>query len=234
MTEWRVGVVGYGWASSAHIAAVDACETARVTAVCSSRELNETELSARHGTPIRCFRALADMLPHVDVVSICSYPSVHAEHATAAALAGKHLIIEKPLALSLEDCRRTAAAIAQAGVTACVCFECRYSGQFQATRSIVEQGLLGRVHYGEIDYYHGIGPWYGQGVPRRVTAGKLPPILSAIDRAASHAHLCSRRVDSPRNPRRCRNPRRMRYTRSVCRSCGMWAKPPSLLPNQLV
>jgi predicted dehydrogenase len=43
-----------------------------------------------------------------------------------------------------------------------VCFECRYSSQFLATKAVIDQGLLGDLHYAEVDYYHGIGPWYGQ------------------------------------------------------------------------
>ena len=44
----------------------------------------------------------------------------------------------------------------------CVCFECRYSSQFLTTKAVIDEGLLGEIHYGEVDYYHGIGPWYGQ------------------------------------------------------------------------
>jgi predicted dehydrogenase len=43
-----------------------------------------------------------------------------------------------------------------------VCFEVRYSAQFTLAKSVVDEGLLGDLHYGEVDYYHGIGPWYGQ------------------------------------------------------------------------
>ena len=43
-----------------------------------------------------------------------------------------------------------------------MCFEVRFCGQFVMTKSVIDQGLLGDIHYGEIDYYHGIGPWYGQ------------------------------------------------------------------------
>jgi len=43
-----------------------------------------------------------------------------------------------------------------------VCFECRFSSQFRTIKSVIDQGLLGKIHYGEVDYYHGIGPWYGQ------------------------------------------------------------------------
>ena len=49
-----------------------------------------------------------------------------------------------------------------AKVKTCVCFECRWSSQFQATKAVIDGGLLGKLHYGEVDYYHGIGPWYGQ------------------------------------------------------------------------
>ncbi len=53
-------------------------------------------------------------------------------------------------------------ALAGTDVKTCVGFECRFSSQFLATKSVIDSGLVGRLHYGEIDYYHGIGPWYGQ------------------------------------------------------------------------
>ena len=53
-------------------------------------------------------------------------------------------------------------AVKRAKVKTCVCFEIRYSSQFQVTRAILDRGLLGHVHYGEVDYYHGIGPWYAE------------------------------------------------------------------------
>jgi predicted dehydrogenase len=52
--------------------------------------------------------------------------------------------------------------IKQAGVHVCVCFECRFSAHFRLIQSVIKKGLLGRIHYAEVDYYHGIGPWYGQ------------------------------------------------------------------------
>ena len=164
MQQLNVGIIGYGWVAGAHIEAINATEQARVTAVCSSRELDSAELSQKHGGKIDTYTSLDDLLANDDihVISICSYPNQHREHAIAAAKAGKHLIIEKPLALSLQDCRDMEAAIAEAGVHTCVCFECRFSSQFLATKAVIDQGLLGDIHYGEVDYYHGIGPWYGQ------------------------------------------------------------------------
>ena len=103
---------------------------------------------------------LAD--PDLHAVSICSYPADHAKQAIMAAEAGKHLIIEKPLALTWDDCLAVEKAVKKAGVKTCVCFECRFSSQLLTIKAIIDQGLLGKIHYGEVDYYHGIGPWYGQ------------------------------------------------------------------------
>jgi predicted dehydrogenase len=162
MKKYNVGIIGYGWVAGAHIGAINASTDAQVTAVFSSRELSDAELSAKWGSEIKSYTNLQQMLddPSINVVSICSYPYQHKDHAIAAAKAGKHLIIEKPLALSAEDCKAIEQAVKEAGVKTCICFECRFSSQFITTKSVIDQGLLGDLHYGEIDYYHGIGPWY--------------------------------------------------------------------------
>lgn len=163
MKKFKVGVIGYGWVAGAHIAAINATRQAEVRAVFSTRPLDAKEVSARHGSEIAAFGDLDAMLDSdIDAVSICSYPYDHAKQAVAAARAGKHLIVEKPLALNLKDLRRIQQAVSETGVKTCVCFECRYSSQFLATKAVIDKGLLGKIHYGEVDYYHGIGPWYGQ------------------------------------------------------------------------
>jgi predicted dehydrogenase len=164
MKKFKVGMIGYGWAATAHIDAINATSNAEVTAVFSSRPLDDAELSAKHGRPMKSYTNLDAMLADssIDVVDITSYPSQHKDQALAAAKAGKHIILEKPMAMSIEDCRAIVAAADAAKVKGTVCFECRFSGQFQTTKAMVDEGLLGHVHYGEVDYYHGIGPWYGQ------------------------------------------------------------------------
>ena len=164
MKKYNVGIIGYGWVSGAHIAAINATSLAQVTAIYSSRPQDAAALSAQHGGKITCYTDLDAMLadPSLQVVSVCSYPNQHADQIVAAAKAGKHLIIEKPISLSLADAHRVSAAVKAAGVKTCVCFECRYSSQLVATKALIDSGLLGKLHYGEVDYYHGIGPWYGQ------------------------------------------------------------------------
>jgi len=162
MKQFNVGIVGYGWAAGAHIAAINAGSLGQVTKVCSSRKLDAAELSAKHGCPIQTYSDYAAMLaePDLHAVSICSYHRHHKEQIIAAACAGKHIIAEKPLAQSLSDLRDVERAVRAAGVRLCVCFEMRYSEQFRTIKSLLDEGKLGRLHYGEVDYFHGIGPWY--------------------------------------------------------------------------
>ena len=164
MKKYNVGIIGYSWAAGAHIEAINKTSYAQVTAICSSRELDSAEISAKHGGAITCYTDLKHIFadPNLHVVSICSYPADHAKQAIMAAKAGKHLIIEKPLALTWDDCLAVEKAVQKAGVRTCVCFECRYSSQLLTIKSMIDQGLFGKIHYGEVDYYHGIGPWYGQ------------------------------------------------------------------------
>ncbi len=164
MKRYNVGIVGYSWVAGAHIEAINKTSYAQVTAICSSRKLDSTEISAVHGGHITCYTDLKQMLadPDIHIISICSYPAEHAKQAILAARAGKHLIIEKPLALNWDDCLAIKDAVEKAGVKTCVCFECRFSSQLLTIKSVIDRGLLGKIHYGEVDYYHGIGPWYGQ------------------------------------------------------------------------
>ncbi len=162
--KYNVAVIGYGWAATAHIDAINATQQAKVTAVYSSRPLDSATLSAKHGSPIKTHQNLQTLLadPAIHVVDITSYPSQHAVHAIAAANAKKHIILEKPIANTLAELNAIAAAVETAKVKTCICFELRYSGQMQTTKALLDQNLLGQLHYAEVDYYHGIGPWYGQ------------------------------------------------------------------------
>lgn len=164
MDQLNVGIVGLGWVAGAHIETFKTVNGAAVTAVCSRRTHDEVLLSGEFGTPLRAYTDYNEMLanPDIHIIDICTPHPFHADQAVAAAEAGKHLIIEKPIALTHDDALRIKTAAEKAGVNVCVCFECRYSAHFTMIRSVIDEGLLGDIHYAEVDYYHGIGPWYGQ------------------------------------------------------------------------
>ena len=164
MGNLNVGIVGLGWVAGAHIETFKSVTGSGVTAICSRRDHNEATLKTQYGVPLKAYKDYDKMLadPDIHVIDICTPHKFHTDQAIAAAEAGKHLIIEKPICLSFEDLKKVRAAIQKAGVQACVCFECRFSQHFTLIRSLIDEGLLGDLHYGEVDYYHGIGPWYGQ------------------------------------------------------------------------
>ena len=164
MSELGVGIVGLGWVAGAHIEAFKDVQGAAVRAICSRREHDPAELEATYGTPIKAYTDYDAMLadPDVDVVDVCTPHPLHPQQCIAAARAKKHLLIEKPISIDYGELVAVRDAIRQAGVQAGVCFECRFSAQFSLIRSVLDQGLLGSIHYAEVDYYHGIGPWYGQ------------------------------------------------------------------------
>lgn len=164
MADIGIGIVGLGWVAGAHIKAFNEVTGAQVRAVCSRREHDPTALESQFGIPLKTYRDYSQMLadPDIDVVDVCTPHSQHTQQAIAAAQANKHLIIEKPVSIHYDDLNAVRHAIREAGVQAAVCFEIRYSAQFTMIRSILDHGLLGNIHYAEVDYYHGVGPWYPQ------------------------------------------------------------------------
>jgi UDP-N-acetyl-2-amino-2-deoxyglucuronate dehydrogenase len=162
--KYNVGIIGYGWAATAHIDAINKTAQAQVTAIYSSRPLDAATLSAKHGGKIKAYQTVEALLadPDIHVVDITSFPSQHSAQAIAAAQAKKHIILEKPMANSMDEVIQIFEAAEKNGVKGCVCFECRFSSQMEATKAVIDQGLIGEIHYGEVDYYHGIGPWYSQ------------------------------------------------------------------------
>ena len=164
VSDLRIGLVGLGWAAGGHIETFKNVRGANVTAICSRRRHDPEALLRQYGVPLRPYSDYAEMLadPEIDVVDICTPPPLHKDQAIAAAQAGKHLVIEKPICISHEDVKAVRDAVKEAGVNVCVCFECRYSMHFSMIRSVLDAGMLGDLHFGEVDYYHGIGPWYGQ------------------------------------------------------------------------
>ena len=192
MKKTGAGIVGYGWAATAHIEALNSSGLAEVRGIYSSRELDTGEIERQHGKGIRVFNDYGEFLRDnsIELVSVTSHPSLHRSHAEEAARAGKHIILEKPMGLNWTDCVELAQLVEETGVGFCLCFECRFSSQFEATRSILDQGLIGNVHYGEIDYYHGIGPWYGQFRWNTRREGGGSSLLSAGCHALDALLLC--------------------------------------------
>ena len=168
MSDLNIGVVGLGWVAGAHIETFKNVDGANVTAVCSRREHDPRVLEETYGVPLKPFTSFEEMLadPSIDVIDVCTPHDQHAEQAAAAARAGKHLIIEKPIAIERGT---TVEGDAQSAIRErrrarrCVCFEVPVQRALLAScaRSST-RACSGSCTTARVDYYHGIGPWYGQ------------------------------------------------------------------------
>lgn len=143
----RIGLAGFGyWGTklARNCAESDAVE---LTAVCDDDEGRRDAARERYGvTPVAAFEELVAS-PQVDAV-ICATPAGHhARQAKAALLAGKHVMVEKPLATTTGDCDALIALAAGRGLTLMSGHTFLYSSAVAALKQLVDGGELGRILY---------------------------------------------------------------------------------------
>jgi predicted dehydrogenase len=155
-----VAIHGAGWVAGAHAAGWKKNPHARVVSVSDLHLDRARRLADEHGLECAVRDRYDEVLgdDRVDVVDVTSPSHVHAEQGIAAAEAGKHVLVEKPIALSMEDNRRLRDAVAQAGVKSLASFCLRWNPAAVTIKSLVDSGALGDLFYLEMDYWHGLGP----------------------------------------------------------------------------
>jgi UDP-N-acetyl-2-amino-2-deoxyglucuronate dehydrogenase len=162
----RYGIVGCGHIAKKHVAAIKAVEGAELVAVCDT---NEERLSEFAVDGVRGYTDLKDMLASdVDVVCICTPSGIHAPLTIQAAEAKKHVIVEKPMALTLEDADRMIDACEKNGVKMAVVHPNRFRPAVVELRKQLEQGAFGKighanatVRWNRNQAYYDQAPWRG-------------------------------------------------------------------------
>lgn len=121
----RFGLFGTGyWAAETHAAAIEAHPRAELAGVWGRDPVKAQALAARHGVP--AFGDVDALLGSCDAIAVALPPDIQAEIAVRAATAGRHLLLDKPLALSLTDADRVVAAAQASGVASMVFFTQRF------------------------------------------------------------------------------------------------------------
>lgn len=157
-------ILGTGDVSGEHIKAYQADPRTEVRAILSRDRARAEAQSRRYGlAACRAYTDLDQLLRagDIQVVSICTPHHLHVEQGVAAAEAGKHLVVEKPVAIELAGLRRLEAAVRRHGVRSVVGFVLRWNPLFETIKAILADGVIGDVFYGEVDYLHGITRNYG-------------------------------------------------------------------------
>jgi predicted dehydrogenase len=184
MNTLGVLIHGAGWVSGQHAAAFQRNRHTKVLAVSSrtlagaQRRIAESAL----GPDVAAYDHLTQALAHpgVDIVAICTPQHLHCEHTLAAVKAGKHVVIEKPVANRLEELRQMRDAVRQAGVRTVASFVLRWNPLFQTLKRMIADEALGQPYYVETDYLSHNGSWWSgwndgrtlaQGVSAMLVAG---------------------------------------------------------------
>jgi predicted dehydrogenase len=153
LPDVRVGIVGYGMMGKAHSYAYTAAPVMRSLPcrprlqVISGRDPDKvSRAAAAYGFEnwITDWRELVQR-PDVDIVDICTPPGTHAEIAAAAAVAGKAVICEKPLAVSYAQAQTALDAVSRARVLNAVGFNYRRLPAVSLMKRMVDEGAVGKV-----------------------------------------------------------------------------------------
>jgi len=150
----RVAVIGMGAISAAHIEAyLTFGERCQIVALCDIYTDKAEQSKQKYQLDCAIFRDYQEMLARndIDLVSVCTPPYTHADIAVAALRAGKHVIVEKPMASSLAECDRMNEAAAASGKILSVVSQNRFGDAVMRLKRVLDSGLAGRIVHAQVD-----------------------------------------------------------------------------------
>jgi len=152
----RVGLIGAGWIGSHHCHNIIKNAYAELVAISDVSAEKAEAFNCKEGVGAAVYTDYQQMLARedIDAVVVASPNAMHAEHAIAAAEAGKHIYLEKPMAITLDDCRKVARAIGKAGVKCDMGYHRRLNPLYQYAKQLQDEGKLGELVLAESDYIH--------------------------------------------------------------------------------
>src|SRR6266568_4391407 len=142
----RIAVVGCGYWGSKHVRVLHSIDGVDEVALVDAEQSRLASL-ARAYPGARSFSTLRAALPHIDAVVVATPPSSHVAVALQAIDAGKHVLVEKPLAPTTGGARHLISAAARAGVTLMTGHTFEYNPAVWKLRELVQSRVLGEVYY---------------------------------------------------------------------------------------
>lgn len=152
----RVGLIGAGNIAHAHVPGFKhAPNVVQLAAVADVSREASSRIADQFDNKIFIAESAEDLISRndIDAVDICTPHDQHFELACAAAAAGKHILLEKPMACSLEDCIRIAEVCEQAKVVLMVGQNLRYVPSYRSVKALIDGGSLGRIWGGQIEEF---------------------------------------------------------------------------------
>lgn len=173
MSPVRVALIGTGGISGAHLDAYSKVNEAEVVAVCDIVP-EKAEATAKKWNVKNWFTDYRKVLelPEVEAVDICTPHAAHAPIAIDALKAGKHVLVEKPMASNLKDATKMVKTAKEMGKVLFCGIISRWSPDIQRIKSFIESGALGEIYFAEFVSTRRRGiPGWGSTFIRKETAG---------------------------------------------------------------
>jgi predicted dehydrogenase len=147
MKTVRVGLIGAGFMGAQHAASLSALPEAALAAIADSREERAASLAGSVGaTPYADYREMLAR-ENLEAVIVATSDGAHRDPCVAAARAGTHVLVEKPLATTLEDCDAMAAAADEHGICLLVGHTLRWEPRYALARERIAGGEIGLLSY---------------------------------------------------------------------------------------
>jgi len=151
------GVIGIGSHANRFMGpAISKAANTRFVAACSRSMERAKEFAAKHSVE-RVYESFEKMLedPEVDAVYVATPNNLHAQQAIQAAEAGKHVLCEKPMALTEADCERMIETCDKNGIKLGIDFQNRYHPAHVEAHRLVQEGKVGKIYVAKAQYCHG-------------------------------------------------------------------------------
>lgn len=168
MSDLGIAIVGAGMVARYHAQAIAAAAGARLVATCRVDRAKAAAAEAEFRVPCETDYGVLLARPDVDAVCICTPSGAHAAQTVAAARARKHVLVEKPMALTTQDADAMIEACARAGVVLGVALQRRTEPAYQAVRRAIAGGVLGQpvlglalIPYFRAQAYYDSASWRG-------------------------------------------------------------------------
>lgn len=149
MAKVKVGIIGTGGiAKGAHIPGYQAIEDVEIVALCdiSPKVVEEAGEKFKVANVFTDYRKLLEM-EEIDAVSVCTHNAAHMKPTIDALEAGKHVLVEKPIALNAEEGRKMVEAARRTGRKLMVGMTHRFRPRTQALKDLIRQGRLGEIYF---------------------------------------------------------------------------------------
>lgn len=145
MKKVKFGIIGCGMIAKWHARAFEEINEAELVGVCDMNRTYAEKFSEEW--KCKCFGSVDELLacPEIDVVSICTPSGLHSEIAIRAANAGKHIIVEKPMAITHEQVDSMISACEKNNVKVAVISQLRFTESVKRVKNAIDSGELGEI-----------------------------------------------------------------------------------------